>query len=64
MLSPARRHRLQSLAAKAAANAENEFGGVREDASIYMLQLAELKMIKTYCVTLNLKLNVPNTKQL
>lgn len=43
MLSPARRHRLQALAAKAAANAENEFGGVREDASVYMLQLAELK---------------------
>lgn len=43
MLSPARRHRLQSLAAMAAAKAENEFGGVREDASIYMLQLAELK---------------------
>lgn len=43
MLSPARRHRLQALAAKAAAYAENEFGGVREDASVYMLQLAELK---------------------
>ena len=43
MLSPARRHRLQSLAAMAAAKAENEFGGVREDASVYMLQLAELK---------------------
>lgn len=43
MLSPARRHRLQSLAAMAAAKAENDFGGVREDASIYMLQLAELK---------------------
>lgn len=43
MLSPARRHRLQALAAKQAAHAENEFGGVREDASVYMLQLAELK---------------------
>ena len=43
MLSPARRHRLKTLAAKAAANVENEFGGVREDASVYMLQLAELK---------------------
>ncbi|HGX3093829.1 TPA: phage terminase small subunit [Acinetobacter baumannii] len=43
MLSPARRHRLQTLAAIAAAKAENEFGGVREDASVYMLQLAELK---------------------
>lgn len=43
MLSPARRHRLHSLAAKAAAKAENEFGDVREDASVYLLQLAELK---------------------
>ncbi|EOE4589344.1 phage terminase small subunit [Acinetobacter baumannii] len=43
MLSPARRHRLQTLAAIEAAKAENEFGGVREDVSVYMLQLAELK---------------------
>ncbi|MFX6516441.1 phage terminase small subunit [Acinetobacter baumannii] len=43
MLSPARRHRLQTLAAIAAAKTENEFGDVREDASVYLLQLAELK---------------------
>ncbi|MFW2151850.1 phage terminase small subunit [Acinetobacter gyllenbergii] len=43
MSSPARRHRLQVLAAKCAANTQDEFGGVRDDASVYMLQLAELK---------------------
>ncbi len=42
MLSPARRHRLQALAAKEAAKAD-EFGGVRPDASVYQLQLTELK---------------------
>lgn len=42
MLSPARRHRLAVLAAKEAAKAD-EFGGVRQDASVYQLQLAELK---------------------
>lgn len=42
MLSPARRHRLQVLAAKEAAKAD-EFGGVRPDASVYQLQLTELK---------------------
>ena len=43
MLSPARRHRLNALAAKDAAKAETEFGGVRQDASVYQLQLTELK---------------------
>ncbi|MDU7561396.1 MAG: phage terminase small subunit [Acinetobacter baumannii] len=43
MLSPARRHRLKALAAKDAAKAETEFGGVRQDASVYQLQLTELK---------------------
>ncbi|EKU54423.1 phage small terminase subunit [Acinetobacter sp. WC-323] len=43
MSSPARRHRLRVLAAKSAANTQDEFGGVRDDASVYMLQLAELK---------------------
>ncbi|MCZ3153672.1 phage terminase small subunit [Acinetobacter baumannii] len=42
MLSPARRHRLKTLAAKEAAKAD-EFGGVRPDASVYQLQLTELK---------------------
>ncbi|EHU1482440.1 TPA: terminase [Acinetobacter baumannii] len=42
MLSPARRHRLKTLAAKEAAKAD-EFGGVRADASVYQLQLTELK---------------------
>ncbi|MCW3163079.1 phage terminase small subunit [Acinetobacter baumannii] len=42
MLSPARRHRLQALAAKEAVKAD-EFGGVRPDASVYQLQLTELK---------------------
>ena len=42
MLSPARRHRLAVLAAKEAAKAD-EFGGVRQDASVYQLQLQELK---------------------
>lgn len=42
MLSPARRHRLNALAAKEAAKAD-EFGGVRPDASVYQLQLIELK---------------------
>ena len=42
MLSPPRRHRLQALAAKEAAQAD-EFGGVRPDASVYQLQLTELK---------------------
>lgn len=42
MLSPARRHRLKALAAKEAAKAD-EFGGVRPDASVYQLQLTELK---------------------
>lgn len=42
MLSPARLHRLQALAAKEAAKAD-EFGGVRPDASVYQLQLTELK---------------------
>ncbi len=41
MSSPARRHRLQVLAAKCAANTQDEFGGVRDDASVYMLQLAD-----------------------
>ncbi|MFH4285148.1 terminase, partial [Acinetobacter baumannii] len=41
MLSPARRHRLKTLAAKEAAKAD-EFGGVRPDASVYQLQLTEL----------------------
>ena len=62
MLSPARRHRLQALAARAAALAENAFGDVREDASVYLLQLAELKTTKICYVVLNLKLNVQNTK--
>ncbi|MFW2077490.1 phage terminase small subunit [Acinetobacter sp. ULE_I010] len=43
MLSPAARHRLNALAAKEAAKADNEYGGVRPDASIYQLQLNELK---------------------
>ena len=43
MLSPARRHRLKVLAAQNAAKAETEFGGVRQDASVYQLQLTELK---------------------
>lgn len=42
MLSPARRHRLAVKAALEAAKAD-EFGGVRQDASVYQLQLAELK---------------------
>lgn len=42
MLSPARRHRLNALAAVEAAKAD-EFGGVRPDASVYLLQLTELK---------------------
>ena len=42
MLSPARRHRLNALAAKEAVKAD-EFGGVRTDASVYQLQLTELK---------------------
>lgn len=42
MLSPARRHRLNALAAKEAVKAD-EFGGVRPDASVYQLQLTELK---------------------
>lgn len=43
MLSPARRHRLKVLAALDAAKTESEFGGVRQDASVYLLQLNELK---------------------
>ncbi len=43
MLSPARRHRLQSLAAIAAAKTENEFGDVREDASVYLLPIGRIK---------------------
>lgn len=43
MLSPARRHRLTVLAALAAVKTESEFGGVRQDASVYQLQLTELK---------------------
>lgn len=42
MLSPAKRHRMKVLAAKEAAKAD-EFGGVRPDASVYQLQLTELK---------------------
>ncbi|CAM3017295.1 phage terminase small subunit [Acinetobacter celticus] len=42
MLSPARRHRLAVKAALEAAKAD-EFGGVRPDASVYQLQLTELK---------------------
>lgn len=43
MLSPARRHRLSVMAAISAAITESEFGGVRPDASVYQLQLTELK---------------------
>lgn len=42
MLSPARRHLLKAKAAIEAAKAD-EFGGVRPDASVYQLQLTELK---------------------
>lgn len=42
MLSPARRHLLKTKAAIEAAKAD-EFGGVRPDASVYQLQLTELK---------------------
>ncbi|MFV5340872.1 phage terminase small subunit [Acinetobacter baumannii] len=42
MLSPARRHLLKVKAAIEAAKAD-EFGGVRPDASVYQLQLTELK---------------------
>lgn len=42
MLSPARRHLLKAKAAIEAAMAD-EFGGVRPDASVYQLQLTELK---------------------
>ena len=42
MLSPARRHLLRAKAAIEAAEAD-EFGGVRPDASVYQLQLTELK---------------------
>ena len=42
MLSPARRHLLKATAAIEAAKAD-EFGGVRPDASVYQLQLTELK---------------------
>ena len=42
MLSPARRHLLKAKAAMEAAKAD-EYGGVRPDASVYQLQLTELK---------------------
>ncbi|MBP8005509.1 MAG: terminase [Acinetobacter sp.] len=42
MLSPARRHLLKAKAAIEAAKAD-EYGGVRPDASVYQLQLTELK---------------------